>query len=536
MQNPLYRPLMDGKRFDVLLPKTNCTSTTLASGDTHVTVNHMADWVKKHYKQTERLAPKLKRRTVKQTVDSIYEFLYNHFQYKADGELQQLRSPGCSWYQRKEGIDCKSYSIFTSCLLMNLGIDHYIREVRQPGTAPQLFTHVYITVPKKGKSNAPGNYYVIDATKHENTEVPFLEAKDTFMSALPHVGLNGPGKTKRRYRRGLRLPETANRGFENFLKFLSIEGVSPSIVNAIRKEAQFYLDLGIHPDFAITDQGVIVQRKLFPFKLNRGLREPLTTGAIASASKLVLESNFFKKTLGAVFANGFDFSCIGSSYTPARAKNDVQVDMPYIVRQSGLESVVNNTTLNKFLNLAQGYRDEANNGTASRFAKCTRDGHRLREQAVTELINRVMNEVKANFILTPSGQKNGVINLPAGNAFPGYRRGLSYRWGGGNGRNYSYQSYTVQRKPNSTGGGITTGGSNTGGGITTGNPIPGDGFNTGGGVITTPLNPTVPVNQPQVQRAGIGVGGIVIATAALGTIFYPQIKKAMSKKSTKTSK
>lgn len=145
--------------------------------------------------QTEKLALVLKKSSLPLTVPSIHDFLFNHLQYKADGSDQMLRSPACSWYDRVNGIDCKSYTIFASCLLYNLGINHYIRKIKQPASEnPNDYSHVYVIVPidqKNGDTNK--GYYVIDGTLRSNKEPFFSESKDFYMQRTKTAGLNGIG-------------------------------------------------------------------------------------------------------------------------------------------------------------------------------------------------------------------------------------------------------------------------------------------------------------------------------------------------------
>lgn len=99
----LKRNLKDGKEYDKLIPRVKCERTNLGEGDTFNTVDWMKDWIEKFSYQTVKLSPKLKGHTLEETVKNIYDFLYRHVQYTADGQLQQLRSPACIWAQRKEG-------------------------------------------------------------------------------------------------------------------------------------------------------------------------------------------------------------------------------------------------------------------------------------------------------------------------------------------------------------------------------------------------------------------------------------------------
>lgn len=193
----LHRNLINnGLLLNELFPAVKNTQTDLGSGDTNHSVKQMKNWVLLHYKQCDKVAKLIKRDTLKETVDVIYKFLYNSLQYKQDNSLQQLRSPSNSIQNRKTGLDCKSYSIFASCILTSLGIKHYIRQIKQPSFSPTRFTHVYVVVPiNQETANLKEGYYSIDGTVKGNVEPIFTISDDTFMSKLPHIGLNGAKKT-----------------------------------------------------------------------------------------------------------------------------------------------------------------------------------------------------------------------------------------------------------------------------------------------------------------------------------------------------
>lgn len=195
----LHRKLSnESSLLNDLFPATKNTTTNLGLGNTFHTVKQMKKWVELHYHQTNAIAKLLKRNSLKETVNLIYTFLYNTLQYKQDYTLQQLRSPSNSIRNRKTGLDCKSYSIFASCILTSLGIKHYIRQIRQPHFKPSRYTHVYVVVPiNQETANLKDGYYPIDGTVKGNREPLFITANDTFMdNNLPHVGLNGAAKKK----------------------------------------------------------------------------------------------------------------------------------------------------------------------------------------------------------------------------------------------------------------------------------------------------------------------------------------------------
>lgn len=259
----LKRKLKGGKEFDILMPRVSCKTTTLGDGDTFFTVDRMKDWIEKFRHQTAKIALRLEGQTVEETVNNIYNFLYNHVQYEADGSLQQLRSPACTWMQRKQGVDCKSYSVFASSLLSNLGITHSIRQVKQPYFFPEEFTHVYVVIPKdqskkEFSSNAPT--FVLDATKHENVEVNYLEKVDLPMNKLSHVGLNAPQDER---------TSKIIANFESFCQFLLSKGMPLDKVNNIRKAVSFYTSQGKDPRINIVYDGVQVENIIYPVNLTQ---------------------------------------------------------------------------------------------------------------------------------------------------------------------------------------------------------------------------------------------------------------------------
>jgi len=181
-------PSADGKRVDFESPAQY--------SDTYDTLSFMARWAIAYHKQMERIAPRLLGRTAKETAANTFDFLYRNFQYSLDGTLQQLYNPASAWKNRFSGIDCKSYSILASAILLNLGIPHAFRMVKQPGARsvnewlidPEAWTHVYVIVFSEDGSS----YYVIDATTHDNKEVNFTQKHDLIMKNLKHVGLSSP--------------------------------------------------------------------------------------------------------------------------------------------------------------------------------------------------------------------------------------------------------------------------------------------------------------------------------------------------------
>jgi hypothetical protein len=189
--NSLYRKVVVKSEFDALMPFSSCEKIRKSKGDTHTSIELIIQQAIKHSEQVSKIAPLLKGNNLQHTCNNIHSFLFNHFQYKADDSEQLLRSPACAWQKRLEGIDCKSYSIIASCLLINLGLKHYIRKIKQPTFNPEGYTHVYAVVPKNQLTGDLRNgYYTIDGTLPTTVEPKFIETKDFYMD-LQHYALNG---------------------------------------------------------------------------------------------------------------------------------------------------------------------------------------------------------------------------------------------------------------------------------------------------------------------------------------------------------
>lgn len=195
----LKRRIKNGDEFNHLIEKPKGQKVKLKKGDTFYSVSMMKVWVETFYKQVAKLSQILKGKTILETCDKIHYFLYYDIQYQADGVTQNLRSPANSWFNRRDGIDCKSYSIFASSVLMNLGIKHYIRQIKQPKFNPKQYTHVYVIVPfNQVSGKLDKGHCIIDGTIQSNKEPSYTDKKDVFMDQkLPHIGLNCPAPKKR---------------------------------------------------------------------------------------------------------------------------------------------------------------------------------------------------------------------------------------------------------------------------------------------------------------------------------------------------
>lgn len=73
-------------------------------------------------RQGKSIASRFKGKTEEETCKKIFDYLKTNINYKADGADQQVRLPRA--LMRTAQGDCKSYSVFTSAMLSNLGIPH----------------------------------------------------------------------------------------------------------------------------------------------------------------------------------------------------------------------------------------------------------------------------------------------------------------------------------------------------------------------------------------------------------------------------
>ena len=180
---------------------SNCVVEDLGTGDTHYTVQQIAKIAHDSVSQTAQASKDFSRfreSGIKELAYKLGDWLYNNYQYLGDKVYEDLRWPSCAAASRHTGIDCKSFTITASSILLNLNVPHWIREIRQPGDAPENFTHVYVIIKDGDKT------YAVDGTINFREELPYIEEKDVYMS-LQHRGLKAPasiGRAARMMRSG----------------------------------------------------------------------------------------------------------------------------------------------------------------------------------------------------------------------------------------------------------------------------------------------------------------------------------------------
>jgi len=237
--------------------------------------------------------------------------------------------------------------------------------------------------------------------------------------------------------------------FEAFSKHLVVNGIPLTTVNAIREQVSKYTSIGEDPIFKIEDNGIRIEGKLFilNFKPNENPEQGLgivVTTAIAAGSALLkmLPPDFLGNTFGSVFANGFDLSCWGASFSEAKATSALEVDMPYMVGEfSGLEENQNTATLNRFLNGIEGYILASVNGQNKKYASCTRKGWAIAQKGAEGAKEQVLASIKRGFNMTSTGKKQGGLDT----SMPS-RNGGNFKWGEHGGNAYKYDSYSIEKR------------------------------------------------------------------------------------------
>ncbi|GAB7086066.1 hypothetical protein [Marinifilum fragile] len=176
------RKIKPGFEFNHLIDTSDVKFTsTFTEGSVDDTVSIMCDIIKKHHEQVKELAKSLKRDTRYNTLKSIWDFVFNHIQYKKDTPgIEQLSTPARIWLNRSTPntpSDCDDHSLFVGSLLYCLGIPFSIRIAGYEG---KPFSHVYVVV----------GDVCIDTVLHRfNCEAEYTSKKDKQMQIETLAGV-----------------------------------------------------------------------------------------------------------------------------------------------------------------------------------------------------------------------------------------------------------------------------------------------------------------------------------------------------------
>jgi len=181
--NTHTRNIKNGDQFNKVIPTPENRKVFLGSGDTFTSLQQMQKVIFETLNETGQLAKHLKGKSIADTVKNIKDFIYWHIQYLQDETEQLLHSPAHTWSIRKTGVDCKSYSIFASSILTNLGIANNLRQIKQVTYNPEYWSHVYVVL--------PDHNLVVDGTVNYDYEPLFAEKYD---EPILEKGLKGLGQ------------------------------------------------------------------------------------------------------------------------------------------------------------------------------------------------------------------------------------------------------------------------------------------------------------------------------------------------------
>lgn len=175
MQASIKRDIQPGVRYNHLMPRSKGKDTVIVEpgkAQLHHTINLIRSLVHETKNDTRKLASVLKGKSLEETCRNIWQFVYNHIQYRKDQPgIEQVRRPARTWADRQRGVDCDCYTVFISSILLNLAIPHRIRITKYGGK--RHFQHIYPVVP------TPAGGITLDCvTDAFDYEVPYTEKRD----------------------------------------------------------------------------------------------------------------------------------------------------------------------------------------------------------------------------------------------------------------------------------------------------------------------------------------------------------------------
>lgn len=144
--NQGVRRIQSGGQYDHLIDTKSVQFTsTFTEGTVEDTVLMICELIRKHHGQVQALAGYLKKDSRIKTMESIWDFVFHHIQYKRDKVgVEQLSTPARIWLNRSTPntpSDCDDHTVFVGSLLYCLGIPFTIRIAGYEGKA---FSHVYV--------------------------------------------------------------------------------------------------------------------------------------------------------------------------------------------------------------------------------------------------------------------------------------------------------------------------------------------------------------------------------------------------------
>lgn len=274
-QTTASRRFLTEKQVASLFKKSECKKTYLGSGDTFFGINQIKDFILENQDEiNEKKAVKLfKVDDLEATVFNIHFALNKYIAYSADSWEQQLRAPNCAYQQRFSGVDCKTFTVLSSIMLLKCGIKHSLRMIVQPFHRSTEFSHIYVVVPKnQDTGDLKDGYICLDATLHDNKEPMFIKHHDIIMENLEYYGLKGAVNNTS--------TTTSNSksiaAYESFINKLTEKGYPLDVIDRVHKTIVVFINNGVSPTVEVGSNYIAVQNVKIP--LNYGLNSGSTEG------------------------------------------------------------------------------------------------------------------------------------------------------------------------------------------------------------------------------------------------------------------
>jgi hypothetical protein len=409
MQVSHQRKISSGAEYDYLFPKANGKEITLKwDANVYDTLEFIPKIVYKTLPDTKALSKILKGKSVYETCNKIWDFVYNHIQYHHDEEgVEQLRRPARSWMDRVRGVDCDCYTVFISSILTNLSIPHTYRITKYHNK--ENYQHIYPIVP-----TTDGKYITIDAVVTKfNYEEPYTDKKDTPMNLSYLNGIESEQENSlmaiRTHKELAKLPD-----FEEF------DGLGKIKFGAVLKKIAHGANIA-NPGMAVLRLGVLASMKLNIFHLAKNLRYAYLTDEQAKEQGIDMEKlkhlrKIHKKMEDIFYGAGGSLKVLKKEILTSKGNKDHSVKGFEDDYLSGVEDFDEHTPLAQLL---AGFYDEENstNGlgviaTSAAIASvstvlATMAGLVAKLGAIKKGVTNVINPNAANNNSTDANSGNG---------------------------------------------------------------------------------------------------------------------------------
>lgn len=279
MEATIKRRIKSGAEFEHLFPVPFVEDIEIKKdADVSATIAFIPEVVLDTLDDTAKIAEKLKGRTLNETCENIWHFVYEHIQYAKDKEgVEQIRRPARAWHDRTRGVDCDCYTVFISSILTNLNIPHTHRITKYQYRTN--FQHIYPIVP-----TGNGKYITIDCVVNEyNYEEPFTEKKDTPMKLHYLNGIDAEQNQTARV--------TDNVDTLDLMGTEDVEDIGKVNFKKVKEKAKKTVHLvnKVNPATALLRAGVLASMKLNVMKIAGNIRYAYLNEQQAQAKNLDMD-------------------------------------------------------------------------------------------------------------------------------------------------------------------------------------------------------------------------------------------------------